>query len=133
MLLDLKFKNNSKNEVLEAEIKRKNYTRAAHLAASLNLDEDEMENLRYQALWQMAASYRNFHGVKILAQQYGYSKQEVKHILETYANRMREKGNSRPLKSCYDCITGKYLTFEEWINLCIEKWHKLKVPYSESN
>ena len=46
MLLDLKLKNNSKNDVLEAEIERKNYTRAAHLAASPNLNNEEMEILR---------------------------------------------------------------------------------------
>ena len=133
MLLDLTTEINSKKEELKTEIERKNYIRAAHLAASLNLNNDELENLRNQALCRMAAHYRNAHGVKILAQEYGYSKQEVKHILETHANQMREKGNSRPLKSCYDCITGKYLTFEEWINLCIEKWHKLDVPHPSSN
>ena len=133
MLLDLIKEENSKNAALRTEIERKSFTRAAQLAASLNLNNDELEKLRYQALYQMAAHYRNAHGVKILAQQYGYSKQEVKQILMRYAKQLREKGNSRSLKVCYDSITGNYLAFEEWINLCIEKWHKLKVPYSLSN
>lgn len=46
MLLDLTIEENSKNEVLKTEIEHKNYTRAAHLAASLNLNNDEIENLR---------------------------------------------------------------------------------------
>ena len=92
------------------------------MAASLNLNNDEVEKLRYQALCRMAALYRNVHGVKILAQQYGYSKQEVKQIIEKHAKQMRKRGNSKPLNACNDCSTAKYLTFEEWINLWIEKW-----------
>lgn len=133
MLLAPTIEENSKNAALKTEIERKNYTRLAHLAVSLNLTNDEIENLRYQTLCRMAANYRNVHGVKILAQQYGYSKQEIKHILDAYAKQMRERGNIRPLKACYDCISGKYLTFEEWIDLCIDKWHKLKLSYSLSN
>ena len=125
MLLDLTMKENSKNAALKTEIERKNFTRAAQLAASLNLNNDELENLRYQALCRMAAHYRNAHGVKILAQEYGYSKQEVKQILGRYANQMREKGDIKPLGICYDSSSGKYLTFDDWIIHCIEKWHKL--------
>jgi hypothetical protein len=117
--------NNPGHEALETEIERQNYARAAQLAESLNLKNDEIEKLRYQALCQMAALYRNPHGTKALAQQYDYSKKEVKQILVEHAKQMREKGNSRPLKACYDCTTGKYLTFEEWINHCIDRWHKL--------
>ena len=125
MLLDLTMEEISKNAALKTEIERKNFTRAAQLAASLNLNNDELENLRYQALCRMAAHYRNAHGVKILAQESGYSKQEVKQILGRYANQMREKGNIKPLGVCYDRSSGKYLTFEDWIIHCIEKWHKL--------
>ena len=98
MLLDLIKEENSKNAALRTEIERKSFTRAAQLAASLNLNNDELEKLRYQALYQMAAHYRNAHGVKILAQQYGYSKQEVKQILMRYANQMREKKNIKTIE-----------------------------------
>ena len=125
MRQDLTTGKNSKLETLEAEIERKNFTRAAHLAQSLNLNKDEIEKLRRQALQQMAAYYRNAHGIKILAQQYGYSRQEVKKILKKYAGQMKEKGNTRPLKACYNIATGKYLTFEEWIIYLMEKWPKL--------
>jgi len=125
MLLDVSIEENSKYAALKTEIEGKNFTRAAQLAASLNLNNDEIENLRYQALCRMAAHNRNVHGVKILAQENGYSKQEVKQILENYVKQMREKKNSRPLGVCYDSSSGKYLTFEDWIIYCIEKWHKL--------
>jgi len=128
VLLDVSIEKDSKNAALEIEIERKNFTKAAQLAASLNLNNGEIENLRHQALCRMAAHNRNAHGVKILAQEYGYSKQEVKQILERYANQMREKGNIKPLGVCYDSSSSKYLTFEDWIIHCIEKWHKLKVP-----
>ena len=58
MLLDLTMEEISKNAALKTEIERKNFTRAAQLAASLNLNNDELENLRYQALCRMAAHYR---------------------------------------------------------------------------
>jgi len=124
---------NSKHEALKTEIERENYTRAAYLAASLHLADNELKRIQYQALWHMAAIYRNAHGTKALAQQYGYSKQEVKQNLEDHAKQMRKRGNSRPFKARYDCATGKYLTFEEWINLCIEKWHKLQILFVLSN
>jgi hypothetical protein len=58
MLIDLTIEENSKNAALKTEIERENFTRAAQLAASLNLNSDEIENLRYQALCRMAAYYR---------------------------------------------------------------------------
>jgi hypothetical protein len=133
VLLDLTTEINSKQEELKTEIERKNYIRAAHLAASLNLNNDEIESLRYQALYQMAETHRNAHGTKILAQKYGYSQKEVKQILKEHANKISADGSRKPLKVRYDSFSGKYLTFEEWISHCIEKWDKLKVPYPESN
>jgi len=125
MLMDLAVIEKSKHESLETEIERKNFIRAAHLAVTLNLSNDEIARFRYQALCRMAAFCRNAPGTKILAQNYGFSKQEVKQILEEHARQMEESEDSRLSKACYDCSSGKYLTFEEWIIHCIEKWHKL--------
>ena len=124
MLLDITAEEHSKNAELKTEIERKNFTRAVHLAESLNLDDEEVDNLRYKALCQMAETYRNTHGTKSLAQKYGYSKQEVKQILEDHASRVSEDGSGKPLKIRYDSSSGKYLTFEDWIIRFIEKWHK---------
>jgi hypothetical protein len=57
-----------------------------------------MESLRYQALCLMAETHRSAHGTKILAQKYGYSKKEVKQILEEHANKVSENGSRKPLK-----------------------------------
>jgi hypothetical protein len=133
VLLDLTTERNSRQEELKIEIERKNYSRAAHLAASLKVNNEEIENLRYQALCQMAETHRNAHGTKILAQKYGYSKKEVRQILEEHAKKNSEDGSRKPLKVRYDSFSGKYLTYEDWISHSIEKWDKLKVPYSESN
>jgi hypothetical protein len=72
----------------------------------------------------MAAMNRNAIGTKILANQYGYSKEELKHILEHYVD---HKGDRKALKSRYDPRTGKYLSFKEWMNLFIENWNRLYV------
>ena len=115
MLQNFAAADNLKHEELKKAIEHKNFARAEQLAASLHLAGSELKRIQHQALCQMAATYRNAHGTKILAQKYGYSKQEVKQILEEYASEIREDGNSRPLKVCYDILSGKYLTFEDWI------------------
>ena len=118
-------KSTSEHEALETEIERNNFTRAAHLARSLKLTENELKRIQRRALVQMAVAYRNPHGTKALAQQFGYSKQEVKQILTERVKQNKINENIKHFKTCYDYATGKHLTFEEWINHYIEKWHKL--------
>ena len=105
------------DETFKLEIERKNFVRAAHLGSSLGFGEDKLRDIRSKALWQMAAVNRNSLGTKILANQYGYSKAKVKHILEHY---LVHKGNKRALKSRYDPRTGKYLSFKEWMDLYVK-------------
>ncbi len=105
------------DEAFKLEIERNNFVRAAHLASSLNLGEDKLRELRSKALWQMAAMNRNAVGTKILAKQYGYSKEEVKQILEIYLD---HKGNKKALKARYDPPTGKYLSFNDWMDLYVK-------------
>ena len=105
------------DEAFKLEIEGKNFVRAAHLALSLNLKEDKLREVRSKALWQMAAMNRNAVGTKILAKQYGYSKDELKHILERCFDRER---NKKALKSRYDPPTGKYLSFNEWMDLYVK-------------
>lgn len=116
----------SKDE-LGAEIERKQFVRAATLAASCGISEEEIRALRLKALWQMSAEYRNAHGTKSLAQQYGLSKQEVREFLEKHAEEKRNEGNSKPLEPCYDIGTGEYLSFEEWMERLLRNWNKLSV------
>ena len=89
--------------------------------------EEEIENLRIKALWQIAAVYRNVPGTKKLAQQYGLSKKELAEFLEKYSEEKRKEGKNKPLEPCYDLSTGEYLSFEEWMDHFLKIWDKLSV------
>ncbi len=112
---------------LRTEIERGNFERAALLAVSLGLPEEEIQKLRLKALWQMSAVYRNAPGTKRLAQRYGVSKEELREFLEKHAEEQGSQGNSKPLGPCYDMSTRKYLSFEEWMDHFLKSWEKLTV------
>jgi hypothetical protein len=115
-------------EELRAEIERGHFARAALLGASLGVGEEELGELRLKALWQMSAANRNGPGTKRLAQEYGFPKKELGEILRQYADKMREKGNIKPLEPCYDYKMDKYLTFEGWLDQFLRNWDKLSEP-----
>ena len=104
---------------------RKHFTRASLVAEQMGLPEEEVRDLRCKAIGQMSVIYRNAHGTKKLALQYGFSREEVKQILEQFANEMKNEKNNKPLKPCYDYSTGKYLSFEEWRDHFFKKWDRL--------
>lgn len=110
---------------LRTAIERGHFSRAASLAASLGLPEQEIRNLRLKALWQMAAINRNAPGTKLLAQQYGLSKQEVRHLLENHGEEEKRAGNTKPLEPCYDLSAGAHLSLEEWMEHFLKRWEKL--------
>jgi hypothetical protein len=112
------------DEVKE-EVGRRNYSRAARLAASLGVAEQELKDLRLKALWQMSAVSRNLPGTKILAQQYGYSKAEVGELLRKRAAEEKDQGGYKSLEPCYDQNSAKYLAFEEWLDKLLKHWDKL--------
>jgi hypothetical protein len=109
------------NDELQLLLKQQNYVRAAAIAASLGLPTDELRDIQFEALWQMAAN-RNAPGTKRLAQEYGVSSQTLKQILEARASQLRHSGHDKALAACYDAATGKYLSFEEWINQLGARW-----------
>ena len=109
------------------EIEAEHFQRAVTLAASCGASEEEIQDLRLKALWQMCAVYRNAHATKILAQQYGLSKQELREFLKKYAEEEANRGNSKALEPCYDIGTGAYLSFEEWMQRFLKTWDKLRV------
>jgi hypothetical protein len=115
------------SDELQDEIERGHFVRAAILAASVGLPEEEIQNLRYKALWQVSAAYRNAKATKRLAQDYVISKKELGEFLEKQAEETRRQGNSKALESCYDLSTGRYLSFEEWKDHFLRNWDKLTV------
>jgi hypothetical protein len=46
----------------------------------------------------------------------------MKQILDERAKQLREDGRDKALAACYDTATGKYLSFEEWMNHLMERW-----------
>jgi hypothetical protein len=116
-----------KTDELKTEIEHGHFFKAALLAASLGLPEQELQELQVKALWQMAALYRNAPGTRSLAQQYGLSKQQVRDLLERYVEEKRNAGDTKPLEPCYDLNTGTYLSFEEWMYHFLKRWDKLSV------
>jgi hypothetical protein len=115
----------SLQDQLKEELGRKHYPRAALLAASLGVPEQEVRDLRIKALWQMSAVFRNLPGTRSLAQQYGYSKDQVAEILRKRAADEKEQGGYKSLEPCYDYNSGKYYSFEEWLEQLLKQWDKL--------
>ncbi len=112
-------------EEFESEINRKNFVRALYLAKELNLSEEEITQIAHKALWQVAGIGRNPYATKKLADELGYSKDEVKQILIEQANKEKESGNKKIVGPCYDYRSGKYLDFEEWLNRLLKEWKKI--------
>ena len=80
-----------------------------------------------EGLWEMAAVNRNDPGTKILAQEYGLSKDELRGILETYAGARERMGDYKPLEPCYDISTGAYLNFKQWMASFLKRYDKISV------
>lgn len=110
-------------EEVKAEVARGNYVRAVELAKAARLSHSEIRELQEKALWQVAALHRNAVGTKCLAQEYGLSPGDVKMILVPQAQAQRSRGEDRELMPRYDYRTGKYLTFEEWLEQVLGTWN----------
>lgn len=110
---------------LKREIETKHFVRAAALAESSAVPLSEVKELREKALWQMAAVFRNAEGTRVLCGQYGLSKKEVEDLLRRWAEEQQAKGDKKTLEPTYDHATGKYLSFEEWLDQFLKHWDKL--------
>ena len=114
---------------MKLEIERKHYARAALLAASMNLlSAEEVRDLRLKALWQISAVSRNAPGTILLGHEYGWTKEEAAEYLRTRAKSEKEHGAYKALEPCYDQITEKYLSFDEWLDQLLKHWDKIEVP-----
>jgi predicted DsbA family dithiol-disulfide isomerase len=117
----------SDREELREAIDRGHFVRAAHMAESAGLPQEEVNDIRAKALWEIAAVNRNALGTKRLAQEYGLSKEELKEFLEEQAEKRRSQGDFKPLEPCYDISTGTYMTFEEWMYSLFKRYDKVSV------
>ena len=112
-------------EKLKLEIEQGNFERAVLLALELDLKPEDVTEIKFKALWQMAAVNRNAVGAKQLAHDFGISKEELKFFLGKKANEQRQGGNERPLTPRYDYQSGKYLAFDEWMENLFKFWPKI--------
>ena len=110
---------------LETLIKDANFVRAVKEAEALKLSGDKIRSLQHKALCQMSACYRNAKGTKILSQKYGYSKENLREILEDCIRNLKKQGKTKFLDICYDSVSGCYLSFEEWLRNFLKNWDKL--------
>lgn len=113
------------DETLKTEIDRGHFARAVIVAEQIGLPEQEKRNLRMKAIWQMSAIYRNVHGARHLTREYGFSREEVKQAFIEFADEMSKQGNRKILEPSYDYSTGKYLSFEEWLEHFLKIWDRL--------
>ncbi len=109
----------------KTEIERGHFVRAALIAEQTGMSEKEIRDLRFKAIEQMSAIYRNAHGTKRLARQYGFSRDDVKEILENFIHEMKKEGKSEILGPCYDYSTGKHVSLEEWRDHYLKIWDRL--------
>ena len=109
----------------ESEIKKNNFVRALYLAKELNISDKEIKELFYKALWEVAGKARNPYATKRLAEDFGYSKEEVKEILTELSKKEEESGNKKIIAPCYDYRSGKYLPFDKWLEQFLKEWNKI--------
>jgi hypothetical protein len=112
-------------EKLKLKIEQGNFERAVLVALDLDLTPEEVTEIKFKALWQMAVVNRNALGIKKLAQDFEISKEKLKVFLENKADVQRQEENERLLTPRYDHQSGKYLNFEEWIENLFKFWAKL--------
>jgi hypothetical protein len=101
---------------LQAEVTRKNFVRAAEIAAARKVSSADLRNLRIEALWQMALD-RNAPGMKRLALSYGISMQEIRQLFQERCRHLGESNQIKDRGPCYDATTGRYLTLEAWVDV----------------
>jgi hypothetical protein len=118
----------AERQELREAIDKGHFVRAAHLAESVGLPQEELNDIRARAMWEIAAVNRNPPGTKRLAQEYGLSKKKLKEFLEERAETKRREGDAKALEPCYDISTGTYLNFEEWMSSLLKKYDKISVP-----
>ena len=103
---------NNFDEAIKKEIELGHFARAVIVAEEIGSPEGEKRDLRKKALGQMS-------------QEYGFSRDEVKQILAEYAEEMRKEGNLKIFEPCYDYNTGKYLSFDQWMEQYLKNWDRL--------
>lgn len=118
---------NDKADEIRSAVEKKNDVRPLNPAVSKGSPQEQIEPLRQEALWRISAAFRNAAGTKILAQQQGLSKKHVEDYLRRRSEEERNLGHVKILEPTFDHYSGRYLTFEEWLDALMKRWDKLPV------
>lgn len=102
----------SLSELGEA-IQSSHYVRAVKIAESIGKPADEIKELQRRAIKEFIVEYRNPHGAIALAEEYHFSKEDMKRLLQEILQDAEEKKILE--KRQYDIKTMRYLTLKEWI------------------
>lgn len=102
-------------EALRKAINNRCFQAAVRLALLLNLPEDEVRNLKEQALKQIACEYRNAVATRNLAREWEIPRAQLEEILTRAVKEFEATGNLKQAGPAYDINTGKYLTLNDWV------------------
>lgn len=110
---------------IRLEKDRGHFVRAAQIALARGLPAEKFQDIQTKALWQMAATWRNPAGTKLLAMQFGLSRESLRQMLEKTAEEQSNGGDLRSLEPTYDYRAGQYLSFLAWLTQFFKNWNKL--------
>jgi hypothetical protein len=104
---------------VEHEKQNRNFVRAAHLAASSRLDEQQVRSLQRAAVRQYLEEFHNFTGAERLISEYKLSKQEVHEII---AELLSAPELERQASFCFDGGKPTHLSVAEQIQRFAERY-----------
>jgi hypothetical protein len=78
-------------EEYEAEVERKNFTRAAELATEEGLDEELVSSAREQAFKQALGEWFNFRSAEAMARQWGYGREDISRLCNEIVTTFKER------------------------------------------
>lgn len=105
---------------LEEAREKRNFVRAAKIAEELGKSQEEIKQLRFQAIKQFIMEYRNPQGAMSLIKEYQLNQEELIHLLEEVRRELKERGFLE--RRQFDIQAMDYLTFERWIAQYIKKF-----------
>ena len=113
------------DETINAALENRNFVQAVSLGKNQGLPQDDIGEWQRQALWEAAAVFRNIFAVKILATRYGFSKDQVRELLEDRAGSVTEGSGDKATRPRYDYITNRHLDLSQWMDQLFSAWKKL--------
>ena len=104
-------------------VENNNVVQAVVLAKDQGLPEAQIRESQQRSLWETAAVNRNAIATKILAGEYGLSKEDLRRLLQELAQQKQEgEAKGKSLKPRYDYTTNRYLDLDQWLEQFFAMW-----------